>query len=393
MNENMNDNYRDADGNKYVKITPNTTNKYLKEAWKVIPETLKYKVNEKPLYVREDWLQYLFGVENMSAVDLVEKRMKHQRPALWKRAVTLTEALLQTVAYAAKRAVVLFTPGVLVGNELSNINYSAMTHGVGFLKVARMHLRNAQATRDYIDTKKELNKILFKERIGTATTSEINKKRWLRSKLENNIVHPLMEKGMYQAIVEDLSTSDLEATGKLQKFIKNLAAFKKIPKPLKTLARVLYLGEGTFVSNLMTQATQYSDFVARATQYQLEMKRRGLKPGDKTTVNEENALISELLEAFVNYDKPSSSIEQYLNDIGLVMFTKYFKRMQRVIRQQAVKRPISTLFFALSQMNIIDVDDPLEQNIFSKNYGAIWHSPIDNLISAFSPQLIVQLAD
>jgi hypothetical protein len=44
-------------------------------------------------------------------------------------------------------------------------------------------------------------------------------------------------------------------------------------------------------------------------------------------------------------------------------------------------------------MNIVDVDDPLEQNIFSKNYGAIWHSPIDNFISAFSPQLIVQLAD
>lgn len=397
MNENMNDNYRDADGNKYVKITPNTTNKYLKEAWKVIPETLKYKVNEKPLYVREDWLQYLFGVENMSAVDLVEKRMKHQRPALWKRAVTLTEALLQTVAYAAKRAVVLFTPGVLVGNELSNINYSAMTHGVGFLKVARMHLRNAQATRDYIDTKKELNKILFKERIGTATTSEINKKRWLRSKLENNVVHPLMEKGMYQAIVEDLSTSDLEATGKLQKFIKNLAAFKKIPKPLKTLARVLYLGEGTFVSNLMTQATQYSDFVARATEYQLQIAnaperyemytingKKLKRESDKYRKYEEK-VSKDILDTFINYDKPQSSIEQYSNDMGFLMFTKFAKRIQGVIGKTITENPMGAIMFLLTQGMVYDTEDILEHNVLSKRWSSLVHNPIDNFVNTIVP--------
>ena len=397
MNENMNDNYRDADGNKYVKITPNTTNKYLKEAWKVIPETLKYKVNEKPLYVREDWLQYLFGVENMSAVDLVEKRMKHQRPALWKRVVTLTEALLQTVAYAAKRAVVLFTPGVLVGNELSNINYSAMTHGVGFLKVARMHLRNAQATRDYIDTKKELNKILFKERIGTATTSEINKKRWLRSKLENNIVHPLMEKGMYQAIVEDLSTSDLEATGKLQKFIKNLDAFKKIPKPLKTLARVLYLGEGTFVSNLMTQATQYSDFVARATEYQLQMANaperyeiytingKKLKRESDKYKEYEKRVSKDILDTFINYDKPQSSIEQYSNDMGFLMFTKFAKRIQGVIGKTITENPMGAIMFLLTQGMVYDTEDILEHNVLNKRWSSLIHNPIDNFVNTIVP--------
>ena len=397
MNENMNDNYRDADGNKYVKITPNTTNKYLKEAWKVIPETLKYKVNEKPLYVREDWLQYLFGVENMSAVDLVEKRMKHQRPALWKHVVTLTEALLQTVAYAAKRAVVLFTPGVLVGNELSNINYSAMTHGVGFLKVARMHLRNAQATRDYIDTKKELNKILFKERIGTATTSEINKKRWLRSKLENNIVHPLMEKGMYQAIVEDLSTSDLEATGKLQKFIKNLDAFKKIPKPLKTLARVLYLGEGTFVSNLMTQATQYSDFAARVTEYQLQMAnaperyeiytingKKLKRESDKYRKYEEK-VSKDILDTFINYDKPQSSIEQYSNDMGFLMFTKFAKRIQGVIGKTITENPMGAIMFLLTQGMVYDTEDILEHNVLSKRWSSLVHNPIDNFVNTIVP--------
>jgi hypothetical protein len=123
-----------------------------------------------------------------------------------------------------------------------------------------MQLQNAKATRDYLDTKKAYNQILHRERIGVATEAEIKKKQWYKTKLENNIVHPLMKKGMYQSIIEDLDTTELEATGKIGKFIKNSTWFNKIPKPIKSLARVLYLGEGTFISTFMTQLTQYSDF-------------------------------------------------------------------------------------------------------------------------------------
>ena len=74
--------------------------------------------------------------------------------------------------------------------------------------------------------------------------------------------------------------------------------------------------------------------------------------------------------------------------MGLVMFTKYFKRIQRVLRKQVTEKPISSLLFALSQMSLVDVDDILEQNLVSKNYGAIVHTPLDNIISAFTPQLV-----
>jgi hypothetical protein len=281
---------------------------------------------------------------------------------------------------------------VLVGNVISNLAYSVMT-GHSFTEVMKLTLQYCQNLTSYLKTQKHVFAIQHKQEIGTATRFDLQKLDALNKKLEENPVHPLMKAGLFQAIIEDVDSSKTETLGGISRKLKETTLYKKSPSWLKEVTRQMYMAEGTLFYDTIFQATQYSDFVARATQYQLEMKKRGLKPGDKTTADKENALISELLEAFVNYDKPSSSIEQYLNDIGLVMFTKYFKRMQRVIRQQVVKRPISTLFFALSQMNIVDVDDPLEQNIFSKNYGAIWHSPIDNLISAFSPQLIVQLAD
>lgn len=371
----------------YMRISSNIENGGLKpEEWRMLPAEVKRYIQQNgELYIREDWLPELLGIPSIS---LSSKATN----VYVKRAIIIAEHILKSIALLTKHNILFRTPAVLVGNVISNLAYSVMT-GHSFIEVMKLTLQNCQNLTSYLKTQKHVFAIQHKQEIGTATRFDLQKLDALNKKLEENPVHPLMKAGLFQAIIEDVDSSKTETLGGISRKLKETTLYKKSPSWLKEVTRQIYMAEGTLFYDTIFQATQYSDFVARATQYQLEMKKRGLKPGDKTTADKENALISELLEAFVNYDKPSSSIEQYLNDIGLVMFTKYFKRMQRVIRQQVVKRPISTLFFALSQMNIVDVDDPLEQNIFSKNYGAIWHSPIDNLISAFSPQLIVQLAD
>jgi len=43
-------------------------------------------------------------------------------------------------------------------------------NGADPLTTLKLQIANGKAIRDYIDTKKSLNRILFKERIGTATT-------------------------------------------------------------------------------------------------------------------------------------------------------------------------------------------------------------------------------
>lgn len=371
----------------YMRIGSNVENGGLKpEEWRVLPAEIKRYIQQNgELYIREDWLPELLGIPTISLSNKATNMYL-------KRAITIAEHILKSLALITKHNILFRTPAVLVGNVISNLAYSVMT-GHSFIEVMKLTLQNCQNLTSYLRTQRQLLAIQHKQEIGSATRFDLQKLDALNKKLEENPVHPLMKAGLFQAIIEDVDSSKTETLGGISRKLKESTLYKKSPSWLKEVTRQMYMAEGTLFYDTVFQATQYSDFVARATQYQLEMKKRGLKPGDKTTVEQENALISELLEAFVNYDKPSSSIEQYLNDIGLTMFTKYFKRMQRVIRQQVVKRPISTLFFALSQMNIIDIEDPLEQNIFNKNYGAIWHSPVDNLISAFSPQLIVQLAD
>lgn len=90
-------------------------------------------------------------------------------------------------------------------------------------------------------------------------------------------------------------------------------------------------------------------------------------------------------DAFIVYGTPDSKLLQYMNDMGLVMFTKYFVRIQRVIRKSVIDHPISFLLAVLGQTAIMDVDDVHDQSIFTKDLTNIFHGPIDTLIGALYP--------
>ena len=381
-------------GIKYILLDKNTDNKYLRESWKVLPKELKEEIEKGDFYIREDWLQSLFGIQDISLADW--SVLKKGKTKLLRRSISIAEYILKTLAYIAKRNIVLLVPGVLVNNIISNINYSIM-NGTNPAKVAKMQLANAKAIRTYLEDKKALNRIEFRERIGTATKEEVAMKNIYKSKLQNNIVHPLMEKGMYQSIVEDINIDDLESIGKISKFLKNSKLLNKIPNPIKWMSRQLYMTEGTPIYDFMFQATQYSDFIARATEYQLQMDKapkkykivekdgkRYKKLTDEYTEYEEKVTIG-ILNAFINYDKPQSSIEQYLNDIGLFMFTKFAKRIQHVILKSSIDNPMGVLMFLLGQHYILDTEDILEQNIINKHWTALIHNPVDNFINAATP--------
>ncbi len=209
---------------------------------------------------------------------------------------------------------------------------------------------------------------------------------------------------MYQAIIEDINPNDIESIGRINKVLSKSKLVKKIPSPLRWFARQLYMTEGTAYFDFMFQATQYSDFVSRATEYQLRMEKAPEKYTDelvydvdengKTTrikkiseeyIKYEEAVTINVWNAFINYDKPQSTAEQYLNDIGLLMFTKFVKRIQNQITKGIVDNPMGVLMFLLTQSFIMDTEDIYEQNVFNKTWSALFHNPVDNFTDALIP--------
>lgn len=395
MKTNMNPtSKRDLDNNKYILITENTNNKFLKEAWKILPKELLDAAKEEDFYIREDWLQRLFGTPNISLNDIA---IIHNRANRYiKRFISMAEYVIKIVASLAKTNILLKVPGVLIGNIISNINYSIMT-GTNPAKVIRKTIENYKATKDYIETRKALNAILFKERIGTATKRELQLKNWYKSKLENNIVHPLMEKGMYQAIIEDSNVTDIESISRLHKAINNNKIINKLPKSIKQIGKQLYITEGTFIYDFMQQMTQFSDFASRATEYQLQMEKAPekyttIKKDGKTIrrlndnwIKYEEKVTKDVWEAFINYDIPQSALMQYLNDMGILMFTKYAFRIQKVIAKNILDNPMGVLMFMLGQSYIMNTEDIMEQNIFNKHWSALLHNPLENFIDVAIP--------
>lgn len=369
-------------GIKYVALDRTTQFFGLTESeYRLLPTSVKQYIKDNGvLYVREDWLPDLFGVKTMS----IANAFKNPK---WKYYAKVVEFILKAVALVAKNNVVFRTPAVVVGNIISNMTYCIMS-GNSYKEVTKAHIKYSKALTDYLQTRREMETLEFNATMKGKTVEIERKLEWYQKKLENNPVHPLIKAGLFQAIIEDIDTMRNETIGGLARKLKETKAYNKSPKWVKEIAKQAFMVEGTFIHDTIYKATQYSDFVARCVQYEFLMKQAGLTPGNTKTQKQEEAIISEILEAFINYDKPSSSIEQWANDMGLVMFTKYFKRIQRVLRKQVTEKPISSLLFALSQMSLVDVDDILEQNLVSKNYGAIVHTPLDNIISAFTPQLV-----
>ena len=202
---------------------------------------------------------------------------------------------------------------------------------------------------------------------------------------------------MYQAIVEDLNADELESIGKINRFIKNNKLTKRIPTSIRWISKQLYMTEGTAIYDFMFQTTQYSDFVARATEYQLKMEKaptkykETIKDGKKVKViteeylNYEEALTIDIWNAFINYDKPQSTLEQYLSDIGLIMFAKYAKRIQHVITKGVVNNPIGVMAFLFTQSFLHNPEHIYEQNLFNKSVLGLFHSPVGNFVNAVTP--------
>jgi hypothetical protein len=160
----------------------------------------------------------------------------------------------------------------------------------------------------------------------------------LEDALARNPVGELIEAGLMPSIVEDVAADDDPYSYKsaLVNKVDRLAA--KANDKVVAGARVAYMAHDTKLYKGLSRATQLSDFVARYTLYQhLTSKSVGKSKEDA---------IHEASEAFVNYDIPMHRSLQYMDDMGLMMFTKYFMRIQRVLLKTAREHPARMLGLA-----------------------------------------------
>ncbi|MHB8098096.1 MAG: hypothetical protein ACYDD5_00720 [Sulfuricurvum sp.] len=407
------------DGLEYVLIGPESTVEDAKEIYRLLPPIFKNAINKHPnktLAVPRELMHLYFGYRHLSIVDF--PGLKYITPAVVRNIIKIVEAWWIEAIKLVKASVLLKMPFVLVGNIVSNIVYAIMTGNINPMELWKDYRESFRDVRKYIRQDRELAGLTVKVKSGKATQADKERIKIIELEMNDSPIKELMDLGLYQAVVEDVENMNMQSSNKWKQVADE--KLKNVPSFIKTPLQWAYLSSDTAWYKVNQEVLQMSDLMARDIENRRKKKmekeqvmgQRKLpkwwrdKHGDgKLPATQRKVFLGEakkmrhygLLENYVNYNKPASKLEEYLNRVGLVMFTKYTKNIQKVIAKSTYTHPINALLILLGQSYLLDVDTIQDQSLFTRSWYNFGYggqdvlpgmNPLDHIMSLVTPALI-----
>ena len=345
-----------TNGFSYIDIKAHSSDPKIADMYNVLPDDLKRRISHRKddgrkIAVRESMFSFIFGSKERSMME--NKYMKKLTPDVSHKYIRLAEKIWKEVIQISKADIVIRTPAVFIGNFVSNAMYSVV-QGANITDVYKLQLSSYRNLTVYLAQQEELNRLTIEEDMMGEKSGKIKS---LKYELSINPVSDLMKAGMYQSIVEDLGKTEFKNSNIIARTVDKV--LKKAPRTIERGIHQLYISEQTSLFKALTKATQMSDFIARASEYRL-LKARGVPKAQA---------MEQILDAFVNYTKPSGSYEDYLNQMGLIMFSKYMKRIQRVVRVSGKKKSLNVLLSIFGQELLGNVEDIHDQTLLDRGWS------------------------
>ena len=335
-----------------------------------------------------------------------------------------------------KGNILLKFPIVQVSNIISNVFYMLNT-GMSPAEVWKYHKESFRDVKTFMKNHKEMTRLQLEVKTSRETLSlasnveqakrDIKNKEErverLKKELEKSPVFELVEAGLYQSVVEDVETSQLNDTNKISQGLDALTS--KLPGVIRTGAQWAYLSKETAWYQVSQEVLQLSDLVARDVMNRkmkkmeaeivagkrsipLEMQKElgGIQKGrelkgvtkEKFLALSKESRMNTLLDVFINYNKPNSKWEEWANRVGLVMFTKYIKRIQRIIAQVGSRHILMTALLLAQALLFVNVDMMQDQAYLARavgvdggfSFGNIvpFYNPVDLFMNAATPAIV-----
>ena len=408
----------------YTILNPKSDKQELVDLYNLLPKEFKEYAESRedgsiavPTYLKDMY----FGYPHLSLV--ANKYSKHL-PKWFNQVVGMAEQLWMDIVKIAKGNILLKTPVVLIANLWSNFWYM-LVQGHSPLEIMKDYVTSFRDVRSYVKNNREILRLEYelrgvREKQQTAEVKRsIKEKEWklgrLKHQNEINPVKELVDAGLYQTIVEDVEVRVLEGKTVWDKLANKV--FGKLPKQTREGFDILYLNQSTTWYKFNQEVLQMSDLIARDVQNKRTKARderiargellppswwvkekewgKDRKISNKAEAEEfmnkaKNVRLYTLLETYVNYTKPSGRGEEYLNRVGLLMFTKYAKRIQRIIVNQGSNHPIKTTLSLLIDQGLLNVDTIQDQSILSKEWHTNSHGP-GNFYPIYNPLEVLEM--
>lgn len=384
----------------FVLVGPKSPDPELRTIWSMLPDDTKTVARsiwgKDGMYVRKDQLTVMFGYRKLSLAEMFRKDpdarghlekifvgvmentlniyARAKNPSITpqeaeeyaKRAavvVTRSERAWQELVHETKDILVVKTGVVMMGNIWSNLSLLVLA-GVPFADVVKNHLVAYRGYRAYHSDSERIAELQALLDTGLTQGQEARIRRDLavhKDALVRNPVAELIDAGLMPTIVEDIAADDDIYSYKNEFARRTEKLVSKLNPTIVNVGKQIYMTHDTKIYQGLSRITQLSDFVARYTLYQHVTNRKD------SPLSKEDA-IHEASETFINYDTPMHPSMQYLDDMGITMFTKYFLRIQRVLLKLSKENPARVLM-GVALDNLLDLGPIVLEGSFMTKIG------------------------
>lgn len=396
METNLDDRLFPKDGlTEYTIITKNSPSKKIRDMYYLLPKSFKDYAesrDDKSIAVRTALINTFFGYKHIqwSNAPLVK-----YLPQAIKHGINITQGIWESLIKISKGAILIKMPAILGINIVSNMWQQAVLRSESPMSVISDYKVATRELDEFIQTQKKITTLeheleqdraaLNRVRDKTKLKEIVNKKevelKRLNRVIEDNPAKELMDAGMYQSYLLDSSDSTLDDTNRISKAATN--ALNKAPLPARKAAEWAYLTSNTSWYKFSQEVMQRTDMIARMVankrmikdeikqidgkdalpEWWLEKKPFNY-PKKKKLGGEERKQFLEaskfvrhktLMDEYLNYVLPNGPFEEHLNRIGVLLFSKYIKRVQKMIKKHITEAPLSTMLIwaAISNFSIM----------------------------------------
>lgn len=425
MKENWEEGRLGKDNTEFTLIGPKVDDPKMVELYYMLPREFKQFINsrqDKTMAIPSTMMPIMFGQPHMMLTEKVKKYL----PRSVTRIVDMFESFYIDLVKIAKGNILLKMPWILVSNIVSNAIYLLTTTGMGPVELVKAHAESFRSAKAYMKNYRDKNRLLAeigqlesglksKAKDKESMNLELRNKRYelnkVNKEMEESSIHELFTTGLFQSVVEDVNVGILGDTNKVTAGMDKILS--KTPGFIKTPLQIAYLSKETQWYKVNQEILQLSDLIARDIKNKkmkwlegkmangerliprdikkaLGIKEEGLVTltGDKLQKFREvsaKGRIETLLDEFINYNKPNGRFEEYLNRLGLLMFTKYVKRIQRVIASMALNHPIKSTLGVMLAVFALDLDNISNQAFLYKGFGFDGSFSPTNIFPVYNP--------
>ena len=240
--------------------------------------------------------------------------------------VSRGERMWQEIVGETKDLLVIKTITVMLGNIKSNVSFHILS-GVPIKDIWKGYVTAYRGATSYQRDNDELARIQTLIDIGQTNGKDVEMRAQvvrLKNAIERNPVKVLIDEGLMPTIVEDAAEDEDPYSYKSALTEKVDRYTSKLHPGVLEAGKFVYMTKDSTPYRTLRHITQLSDFMARYVQYQYSTTRK------ENPLSHADA-IQQSSEDFVNYELPMHRGMQYLDDMGVMPFMKYFLRIQKVI--------------------------------------------------------------